>query len=101
LKISATINEKVRKSDKKNPSLDVGDSIVSAAINLVLGPVRRNLSRKHPFSNTALPGFFPGVTPHNPSSPGCPENTPFADGEAMRKIESEITAKIMETYDIS
>ena len=84
---------------KRKQGLSVSSSILLAAINRAVAPTSKN-SFFEWFDQTVLYKMFPGGSEKNLSSQGFWSNMAILDEDKIRRIEDEITKRIMELYDI-
>jgi len=84
---------------KRNQGLPVSASIVLAAINRAVAATSKN-SFFEWFDKTVLYKIFPGANAKNLSSQGFWNNTEALDDAKIRRIEDEITKRVVERYDI-
>jgi transposase len=85
---------------KRRQGLAVGDQIVLAAINRAVEPVSKSAFFEDWFERTILPKFFPAANRKNLSSQGFWNNMSVLDADKIRAIEEELTAKIVQLYNI-
>ena len=84
---------------KRNQGLPVSSSILLAAINRVVAPTSKN-SFFEWFDKTVLYKMFPDANKKNLSSQGFWNNMAVLDEDKIRKIEDEITRRVVEQYAI-
>jgi transposase len=84
---------------KRLQGLNVGDSILLAAINRVAAPASKNTFYQW-FEGTVLPDSFPKANERNLSSQGFWSNMKHLDKNKIILIEDEITAQIIKQYKI-
>jgi hypothetical protein len=85
---------------KRGQGIPVGDSILLAAINRVVGQVSKNTFHEDWFKNTVLPNSFPKANEKSLSSQGFWNNMSLIDRDIIQKIEDDITLKIIQNYNI-
>ena len=84
---------------KRNQGLPVSASILLAAINRAVAATSKN-SFYEWFDKTVLYKIFPGANAKNLSSQGFWNNMEALDDGKIRRIEDEITKRVVECYDI-
>ena len=84
---------------KRNQGLPVSSSILLAAINRAVAPTSKN-SFYEWFGKTVLYKMFPGANDKNLSSQGFWNNMAVLDEDKIRKIEDEITKRVVERYSV-
>jgi transposase len=86
-------------ADKRNQGLPVSTSMLLAAINRVVDPTSKNAFFEW-YNKTVLYNIFPGANAKNLSSQGFWNNMELLDENKIRKIEDEITKRVVEQYAI-
>ena len=84
---------------KRRQGLPVSSSILLAAINRAVAPTSKK-SFFEWFEKTVLYKVFPGANKKNLSSQGFWNNMSVIDEDKIRKIEDEVTRRIIERYAI-
>jgi transposase len=84
---------------KRNQGLPVSSSILLAAINRAVAPTSKNTFFEW-FDKTVLYKAFPGANEKNLSSQGFWNNMKTLDEGKIRRIEDEITKRVVERYAI-
>jgi transposase len=84
---------------KRNQGLPVSASILLAAINRAVAPTSKNTFFEW-FDKTVLYKMFPKANAKNLSSQGFWNNMSVLDEERIRKIEDEVTKKVVKQYEI-
>jgi len=87
-------------ADKRNQGLPVSTSILLAAINRAVAATSKN-SFFEWFDRTVLYKIFPGANAKNLSSQGFWNNMTALDDDKIRRIEDEITKRVVECYEIN
>jgi transposase len=98
LEIRQIIDEQV---GKRLQGLSVGDSILLAAINRVVGQVSKNAFHDDWFIETVLPNSFPSANKKSLSSQGFWNNMSLLNTDSIRQIEDKITYNIIQKYNIN
>ena len=84
---------------KRSQGLPISASMLLAAINRAVAPTSKNTFCEW-FDKTMLYKIFPGANAKNLSSQGFWNNMAALNEDKIRKIEDEITKKIVEQYAI-
>jgi transposase len=84
---------------KRNQGLSVSASILLAAINRAVAPTSKNTFSEW-FNKTVLYKMFPGANEKNISSQGFWNNMAVLDEDKIRRIEDEITKRVVGQYAI-
>jgi len=84
---------------KRNQGLPVSSSIILAAINRAVAPTSKNTFWGW-FNKTVLYKVFPGANEKNLSSQGFWNNMSALDEDKIRRIEDEVTKRVVEQYAI-
>ena len=84
---------------KRNQGLPVSASMVLAAINRAVAPTSKNTFFEW-FDKTVLYKVFPSANEKNLSSQGFWNNMTAIDEDKIRRIEDEITKRIVERYEV-
>ena len=84
---------------KRNQGLPVSSSILLAAINRAVAPTSKNTFFEW-FDKTVLYKVFPSANEKNLSSQGFWNNMTVLDEDKIRRIEDEVTRRIVERYEI-
>ena len=85
---------------KRNQGLPVSSYILLAAINRVVAPTSKNTFYEW-FDKTVLYKMFPGANKTNLSSQAFWNNMTLIDSDKIRRIEDEVTKRIVEQYAVS
>jgi transposase len=86
-------------AEKRNQGLSVASSILLAAINRAIAPTSKNTFYEW-FDKTVLYKIFPQANAKNLSSQGFWNNMEALDEDKIRRIEDEITKRVVEQYSI-
>ena len=86
-------------AEKRKQGLPVSSSILLAAINRAIAPTSKR-SFYEWFDRTVLYKIFPGANAKSLSSQGFWNNMSVLDEDKIRKIEDEITKRVVEQYSI-
>ena len=87
-------------ADKRDQGLPVSTTMLLAAINRAVAPTSKNAFFDW-FNKTVLYKIFPGANAKNLSSQGFWNNMAVLDEDKIRKIEDEITKRVVERYGIA
>ena len=85
---------------KRKQGLSVASSIILAAINRAVAPTSKNTFFEW-FDKTVLYKIFPEANAKNLSSQGFWNNMEALDDNKIRRIEDEITKRVVELYSIN
>ena len=86
-------------AEKRDQGLPISTYMVLAAINRVVEPTSKNTFQEW-FDKTVLHRIFTGANKKNLSSQGFWNNMALLDEEKIRKIEDEITKRVVDQYEI-
>ena len=84
---------------KRNQGLPVSATILLAAINRAVAPISKKAFASW-FGKTVLYKIFPAANTKNLSSQGFWNNMSAIDEDKIRRIEDEITKRVVERYSI-
>lgn len=84
---------------KRKQGLYVSSSLLIAAINRAVDPTSKNTIYEW-FEKTVLYKIFPGANKKNLSSQGFWNNMSILDEDKLRRMEDEITKRVVELYSI-
>jgi transposase len=84
---------------KRDQGLPVSATMLLAAINRAVAPASKNAFFDW-FDKTVLYKMFPGANSKNLSSQGFWNNMAMLDENKIRKIENEITKRVVERYGV-
>jgi transposase len=84
---------------KRDQGLPISSSMLLAAINRAVAPTSKNAFFNW-FAKTVLHKIFPGANERSLSSQGFWNNMTVLDEDKIRRIEDEITKRVVERYAI-